>query len=174
MKPWFAIPTALLCVAAAAPDLTEFVDVTTRVHRDSENGFSLEYPYEWTLSAKPGTVFRVRGPFGLPGASVFVRERPEGLTLAQAAATASAAIPSEVSVDSSRDFAIGDLQANETVLRWRAPMGDRIPLRTHVVALFRGRELLLIEVLDLDLPGGLSTVGQRVLDSLKIEPPVTP
>ena len=63
--------------------LSEFVEVTTRMHVDQELGFSVEYPYEWEPSADPyaDSDFYVGAPYAMPSFSLTVRDIPDGQEL---------------------------------------------------------------------------------------------
>ena len=65
----------LVCagLTVAEVDLTQFVDVQTETFTDVENGFQLEYPWEWFPRENSATAFSIAGGYSIPSLTVHVK-----------------------------------------------------------------------------------------------------
>ena len=162
---------ALTSTSLLAQDfLSEFVEVTTRPHVDSELGFSLEYPYEWEPSANPlaESDFYVGAPFAMPSFWVAVRDIPSDTALEDSVASQDLSLfiqDPEIKIEF---IEFNGHDAMKAVFRWTTTDAGRHFVETTVISLYANDRWYQLTVNQSDRETQWRPRLQAILDSFRV------
>ena len=147
MKKLLTVMALISCsVSVGDVGLETFVNVSTEAHIDKKNGFALEYPYLWQPGSSPyvDSTFFVGASYDLPSFTVIlgdvpITEQSQETQLEDIEAKSKEMIARFLSrfnvkdvdeaIEYQRTVDFNGKAAIETKIKFRSPLGERIPLQ---------------------------------------------
>lgn len=150
--------------------LSEFVEVTTRPHVDTELGFSLEYPYEWEPSANllAESDFYVGAPYAMPSFWLSVRNIPPDTKLEDSIESNDRHLYIENPEIQIEFIEFNGHDAMKAVFRWTTADAGRHFVETTVISLYANDRWYQLTVNQSDRETQWRPRLQAILDSFRV------
>lgn len=142
----FVIAFVCFALGTGFVDVAKFKHVTKETWTNAALGISLSYPYEWMITPSPfgDAELYVEAPTRLPSLMVVVQDSIPNIGLEQVAQGAITNIIQEADIQRSEEIEISGLTARLITFKWTYPQGDRIYLKSRLIALNFNNHLFLI------------------------------